>query len=220
MSNEEANRYEAFCQFRSTARGCRDYLLVGIDVAKERHHAFFGTATGKTLLKRQIFDNNRTGFEQLIERVEQLMVTHSCTRVAFGLEPTGNYHKPLANWLLEQRRFLVLVSSKAIADNRESLDGRWDKHDTKDSANVADLMAQGKCQFFEQPSAELTALRCLLSLRKRLKRDEHSVRMQIRNGLLVRHFPEMDRLGGSCLTRESGHCAQLSGPAHDQRHIL
>jgi transposase len=180
-------------------RGSRDYLLVGIDVAKERHHAFFGTATGKTLLKRLIFDNNRTGFAQLIERAEQLMVAHSCRKVAFGLEPTGNYHKPLANWLLEQGQLLVLVSNKAIADNRESLDGRWDKNDTKDSANVADLMAQGKCQFFELPSPDLIALRSLLSLRKRLKRDEHRVRMQIRNGLLVRHFPEMDRLWGSCL---------------------
>jgi len=199
MSKAEANRYTAFCQFRTSVRGSRDYLLVGIDVAKERHHAFFGTATGKTLLKRLIFDNNRTGFEQLIERAGQLMVAHSCRKVAFGLEPTGNYHKPLANWLLEQDQLLVLVSNKAIADNRESLDGRWDKNDTKDSANVADLMAQGKCQFFEKPSAELTALRSLLSLRKRLKRDEHSLRMQIRNGLLVRHFPEMDRLWGSCL---------------------
>ena len=36
MGNQEANRYEAFCQFRTTVRGCRDYLLVGIDVAKER----------------------------------------------------------------------------------------------------------------------------------------------------------------------------------------
>jgi transposase len=131
-------------------RGSRHYLLVGIDVAKERHHAFFGTATGKTLLKRLIFDNNRAGFEQLIERTKQLMVAHSCSNVAFGLEPTGNYHKPLANWLLEKRPLLVLVSNKAVADNRESLDGRWDKHDTKDNANVADLMAQGKCQFFRK----------------------------------------------------------------------
>ncbi len=199
MSITEANRYEAYCQFRTSVRGNRHYLLVGIDVAKERHHAFFGTATGKTLLKRLIFDNNREGFEQLIERAEQLMVAHSCRYVAFGLEPTGNYHKPLANWLLVKMQLLVLVSNKAVADNRESLDGRWDKHDTKDSANVADLMAQGKCQFFEKPSAELSALRSLLSFRKRLKRDEHSLRMQIRNGLLVRHFPEMDHLWGKCL---------------------
>ena len=152
MSNEEVNRYEAFCQFKTEVRSSRDYLLVGIDVAKDRHHAFFGTATGKTLLKRLIFDNNRKGFEQLLGRCQQLMVAHLCNKLAFGLEPTGNYHKPLANWLLENDQLLVLVSNKAIADNRQSLDGRWDKHDTKDSANVADLMAQGKCQFFEKPS--------------------------------------------------------------------
>jgi transposase len=95
---------------------------------------------------------------------------------------------------------LVLVSSKAISDNRETLDGRWDKNDTKDSANVADLIAQGKCQFFEMPDTQLVQLRNLLSLRRRLRKAEHSVRMQIRNGLVSKYFPELDRHWGSCLT--------------------
>ena len=110
------------------------------------------------------------------------------------------FQKPLANWLLEQGQLLVLVSNHAIAENRQTLDGRWDKNDTKDSANVADLVSQGKCQFFEEPDADLLELRTLLSLRKRLKKQEHSIRMQIRNGLVARHFPELDRHWGSCLT--------------------
>ena len=73
------------------------------------------------------------------------------------MEPTGNYHKPLANWLLEQGQLLVLVSNHAIAENRQTLDGRWDKNDTKDSANVADLVSQGKCQFFEEPDPDQDA---------------------------------------------------------------
>jgi transposase len=168
-------------------------------VAKERHHAFFGTATGKTLLRRLVFDNNRAGFESLTQRAQQLMTAHHRSQVVFGIEPTGNYHKPLANWLVGQGYMLVLVTNKAIADNRESLDGRWDKNDTKDSANVVDLMAQGKCQFYENASADLNALRSLLSFRKRLKKIEHRTRMQIRNGLLAKYFPEMDRYWGSCL---------------------
>ena len=28
------------------------HLVVGIDIAKERHNAFFGTASGKTLLRK------------------------------------------------------------------------------------------------------------------------------------------------------------------------
>jgi hypothetical protein len=35
------------------------------------------------------------------------------------------------------------VAGKAVKDNRELLDGRWDKNDTKDSANVADPVSQG-----------------------------------------------------------------------------
>ena len=124
---------------------------------------------------------------------------HSLSKVVFALEPTGNYHKPLAAWLLEQEHFLVLVSNKAISDNRQTLDGRWDKNDTKDSANIADLVSQGKCQFFEQSEADLVELRTLLSVRKRLKREEHRLRMQIRNGLVAKHFPEFDRYWGSCL---------------------
>ena len=148
MNEGEVIRHENFCQFKAEVRSSRDYLIVGIDVAKDRHHAFFGTASGRTLLKRLIFDNNQSGFKQLITRASQLQIEYGVNRVVYGLEPTGNYHKPLSSWLLEQDQMLVLVSSKAISDNRETLDGRWDKNDTKDSANVVDLIAQGKCQFF------------------------------------------------------------------------
>ena len=200
MKHNNVNRYAEFCQFRREVRGSVEYMIVGIDAAKERHHAFFGTATGQALLKRLLFDNNAGGFSELLERVGQLKTRHGLSKAVFALEPTGNYYKPLANWLLEQGQLLVLVSNHAIAENRQTLDGRWDKNDTKDSANVADLVSQGKCQFFEEPDADLLELRALLSLRKRLKKQEHSIRMQIRNGLVARHFPELDRHWGSCLT--------------------
>lgn len=199
MNTNEVNRHRQFCQFRSEIRQSKKYMIVGIDVAKAKHHAFFGTANGKTLLKRLLFENDRQGFNKLIERAQQLQVQNKLPRVVFGMEPTGNYHKPLANWLLHNDHLLVLVSNKTIRDNRQSLDGRWDKNDTKDSANVTDLISQGKCQFFERPEPYLLELRGLLSLRKRLKKREHSLRMQIRNGLVTKYFPEFDRHWGSCL---------------------
>jgi transposase len=200
MNEDEVIRYKKFCQFKAEIRSSRDYLIVGIDVAKERHHAFFGTSAGRTLLRRLIFDNNQAGFKQLITRASQLQIEYGLGRVVYGLEPTGNYHKPLSNWLMEQGQMLVLVSNKSISDNRQTLDGRWDKNDIKDSANVADLIAQGKCQFFEMPDTQLVQLRNLLSLLRRLKKTEHSVRMQIRNGLVCKYFPELDRHWGSSLT--------------------
>lgn len=186
-------RYDLFSQLREKIRGSKHHLLVGIDIAKNKHHAFFGTATGKTLWRRLIFTNDIFGCQRLMEQVDILMKQHKLKQIVFGLEPTGNYHKPLANWLITKGHMVVLVSGKAVSDNRQLLDGRWDKNDSKDSANVADLISQGKCQFYEQPHGHIVELRNLLSVRKRLKKQEHSLRMQIRNGLLAKYFPEMDK---------------------------
>jgi transposase len=109
------------------------------------------------------------------------------------MEPTANYHKPLGEYLITLGRTVVLVSGVTVKRNRESLDGRWDKHDVKDSANVADLISQGKCLYYEYPSPELRGLRSLVSLKRRLKKQEHGYRVRIRNHLIAQYFPEMDR---------------------------
>jgi hypothetical protein len=46
--------------------------------------------------------------------------------------------------------------------------------------------------YYEHPSAELRGLRGLLSLKRRLKRQEQSYRVRIRNHLIAQYFPEMD----------------------------
>lgn len=90
------------------------------------------------------------------------------------------------------------VSGQSAKDNRQMLDGRWDKNDSKDSANIADLVSQGKCQFYDVPDQRIVELQNLLSLRKRLKRDEHRLRMRIRNTLVCKYFPELDQYMDSC----------------------
>jgi transposase len=115
-----------------------------------------------------------------------------------GLEPTGNYHKPLGNHLIESGCHVVLVTGKAVKDNRRLLDGRWDKNDTKDAANVADLVSRGRCLYYDVPCAQIEQLRDLLSLRRRLKKEEHSIKMRIRNTVLAKYFPELDRFYSAC----------------------
>ena len=193
MDEVNRNRLEEFRQLRKEVRHSEEYLIVGIDIAKDRHYAFFGTAMGKTLLRRLVFSNDHEGFRKLLDHAEALRVQHGLKKVVYGMEPTANYHKPLGEYLIGLGRTVVLVSGVTVKRNRESLDGRWDKHDAKDSANVADLISQGKCLYYEHPSAELRGLRGLLSLKKRLKKQEHGYRVRIRNHLIAQYFPEMDR---------------------------
>ena len=197
MNETDDIRLKEFRQLKNEIRGSKEHLIVGIDVAKEKHHAFFGTATGKTLLKRLVFENNIEGFRRLLTQVRALRVQHGLKKVVFGLEPTANYHKPLGEHLIKCGYQVVLVSGVAVKRNRELLDGRWDKHDVKDSANVADLISQGKCLYYEYPPMVLRDLRNLLSLKRRLKKEEHGYRVRIRNHLVAQYFPELDRYYGS-----------------------
>ena len=193
MIDSEDNRLREFRQLKKVIRGSKEHLVVGIDIAKEKHHAFFGTPSGKTLFKRLVFENTTEGFEKLLIRVKALKVQHALSELVFGLEPTANYHKPLAEHLIKCGYLVVMVAGESIKSNRKLLDGRWDSNDTKDSANVADLISQGKCLFYEYPAMGIRDLRRLLSLKRRLKRQEHGLRVRIRNNLIAQYFPELDR---------------------------
>ena len=74
MNVEDTIRREQYCQTVSEIRGSHKYLIVGIDVAKDKHHAFMGTANGKSLLRRLIFENNIDGFSKLLTHVEAVKV--------------------------------------------------------------------------------------------------------------------------------------------------
>jgi hypothetical protein len=167
-------------------------LVVGLDIGKRKHHAFFGNGNGKTILKGLIVENSAEGFHHLLSQVDFYMQRGGFKSVAFGLEPTSVYHKPLAEHLIERGHLVVYATNEAIKKNRSLIDGRWDKHDTKDSANVADLVAQGKCHYYDLPELRLRDLRSLLLLRKRLKKQFHGCRVRIRNNLLAQYFPELD----------------------------
>ena len=186
-------RLEEFRQLKKEIRGSEKHLIVGIDVAKDKHNVFFGTATGKTLLKRLVFENNIEGFEKLVTFSEGQKLKAGLETEVFALEPTANYHKPLGEHLVKCGLSVVLVSGNAVKHNREMMDGRWDKNDTKDPAIIADLISQGKFMYYDHPVLPLRDLRNLLSLKRRLKKQEHGLKVRIRNHLLAQYFPEMDR---------------------------
>ena len=192
MSNKDTIRVRRFRQFKNEIRGSERCLIVGLDIGKSIHLAFLGTAMGQTVKRGLRVQNSPSGFEHLLTTVQFYMDRDEFKDVVFGLEPTGVYHKPLAEFLITHGHLVVYVTNQAIKKNRALLDGRWDKNDTKDSANAADLVAQGKCQFYDLPDIKMRDLRALLAFRERLKKQLHSFRIRIRNNLVAQYFPELD----------------------------
>jgi transposase len=140
MNKNDESRLKEFRQLKGEIRGSTHHLVVGIDIAKDRHTAFFGTPAGKTLLRGFVFDNTGEGFDKLLFQADTLKIREGLTTRVFGMEPTADYHKPLGEYLITHGHMVVLVAGTAVKKNRELLDGRWDKHDPKDAANVADLI--------------------------------------------------------------------------------
>jgi transposase len=190
--DREESRLEEFRRLRREIGGSQDYLVVGIDISKDNHDAMMRTPGGKIVYRRLSF-HTREGFENLLLQVEAMRVQHGLKEILFGMEPTANYHKPLGEFLINQDYQVVLVSPEVAKQNRLLLDGRWNKHDGKDCANIADLICQGKCLYYEYPTSELRDLRNLLSLNRKLKKLEHGLRLRIRNHLVAQYFPELDQ---------------------------
>jgi len=73
-------------------------LIVGADIAKYKHVARAQDYRGVELGKRLIFDNTRAGFTALLTWIRQLQKDHDKSSVIFGIEPTGHYWFPLAQF--------------------------------------------------------------------------------------------------------------------------
>ena len=100
MNEMKPNRVDDFRQFKREMRSSKEYLIVGLDIAKRKHHGFFGDASGRTLLKGLIVENSAEGLRHLLTQVRFYMDREGLSKVVFGLEPTSVYHKPLAEHLI------------------------------------------------------------------------------------------------------------------------
>lgn len=189
---QDFKRIDLLRQTKTSIRGSDKHLIVGIDIAKNKHYAFFGDANGKLFLRQFVFDNTLEGVGNLLEKTTAIQKKNKLTEIVFGVESTANYHKPVAEALINLGYTVVLVSSVAIKRNRELLDGRWDKNDRKDAANIADLVSQGKCLFYDVPCVSIRSIRTLLSLKRKLVKQKHALKMRIRGQIIAPYFPEMD----------------------------
>lgn len=119
-------------------------LLVAIDVAKRSNDVLVRLPDGKTrLLKVQ---NSREGFEKLTG-----FLLNQGQEVRAALEPTADYHRPLAYWLESNGIEVHLASSLACARVREAMFNSWDNNDRKDARVIMYLLEHGMTAPFHDP---------------------------------------------------------------------
>ena len=195
MNTSILSPIEKYRQLKREIRKGQDILIVGIDIGKHSSVSCIGDTSGKIYLRKYKFGNHLRGIQDIISRAEEYKGQHRKSSMVWAVEPTGNYHKPVANHLIRNGYRVVGISSVTAKENRKTLDGggRWRKNDPRDAFNILDLVRQGK-MFFYQENPEREGLKDLLKLRMRTSKSLSSFKARIRNNHFARYFPEIDSL--------------------------
>ena len=167
-----------------------DTLVVGIDIAKKDHWARFVDFRGMEHSHTIKFHNDKDGFEMIVTRIYEICKQENFSRTVIGMEPTGHYWKPLANFLMKCSGIsVVLVNPYATKKAKELDDNSPTKSDRKDALTIARLVKDGR--FFESylPHDVYGELRVLSTERNRLNRQKNSLKNTM-IAVLDEYFPE------------------------------
>lgn len=164
-------------------------LIVGVDVAKKKNVARAQDYRGIELGKRLIFENKHNGFKTLLQWTKQLQQRNDKTRIIFGMEPTGHYWLPLAQYLRKNGIKVVVVNPAHVKKSKELDDNSPTKNDVKDARVIAQLVKDGRYSEPNQLTGNYAELRVAMTQRERLNINLIHIKNQVQNWL-DRYFPE------------------------------
>jgi len=118
---------------------------------------------------------------------------HTKTDVIFGVEPTGHYWFPLAEFLQKRGIKIVVVNPYHVNRTKEIEDNSQTKNDYKDAKVIADLIRNGNYSEPNLPTEVYADLRILMNLREKIMVNLGQVQRRVQNWL-DRFFPEYNQV--------------------------
>lgn len=112
-------------------------ILVGIDVAKDKHDCFIMNSKGEVLAKPFTILNNKEGFDFLYEKIQSVS---SSDKIKVGLEATGHYSYNIIGFLLNKDLATFILNPLHTNLYRKSLSLRKTKTDKIDSKTIAMML--------------------------------------------------------------------------------
>lgn len=112
-------------------------ILVGIDVAKDKHDCFIMNSEGEVLAQPFTILNNKEGFDFLYEKIKAVS---SSDKIKVGLEATGHYSYNIIGFLLNKGLATFILNPLHTNLYRKSLSLRKKKTDKIDSKTIAMML--------------------------------------------------------------------------------
>lgn len=165
-------------------------LVVGVDIAKETQWARFVDYRGLELGKVLKFLNDKNGFESILSSIKTICKNKRLNDVIVGMEPTGHYWKPLANYLIMQKVTVVMVNPYHTKRAKELDDNSQTKSDKKDALTIAKLVRDGRYYEVYMPQDIFAELRVLSNSRISLMKRYNALKNTI-TAVMDEYFPEI-----------------------------
>lgn len=178
-------------------------VIVGIDIAKNVHWAGIILPNGKEIKKSFSFNNNKKGFESLVETVKNVLTMLNFEKAIIGMEPTGHYWKACARYLKQIDWIkVVTVNPFHVKSSKEFDDNCQTKSDKKDCITIARLIKDAR--FFEPylPEGGWAELRNLSNTRAELIKKQNAVKNRL-IATMDEYFPEYTKVFKKILSRTS-----------------
>ena len=169
-------------------------LIVGVDVAKETQWARFVDYRGVEHGKAVSFKNNRKGYESIVIKIHEIIklktLRYPIEKIVIGMEPTGHYWKPLANYLINKGYRVVCINPYHTKKSKELDDNSPTASDKKDAITIARLVKDGR--YFDPylPQGEYGELRGLSNTRVSVLKRVSAIKNTI-TAVLDEYFPEL-----------------------------
>ncbi|MEK4177403.1 IS110 family transposase [Aeribacillus sp. FSL K6-1305] len=178
-----------YTQNRKISQITPSTLIIGIDIAKDKHVARAQDDRGIEFGKRLIFENRIHGFQMLLDWVNRHQQENDKNHVIFGVEPTEPYWLNLAYFLTAKGYDFVLVNPMHVKKSKELDDNSPTKNDTKDARVIAQLIKDGRYSVPNLLDGIYAELREGVKIRDQLTQQLAITEGRIQN-LIQRYFPE------------------------------
>jgi transposase len=167
-------------------------IIVGIDVAKDKHDCFIMSSEGEVLFDVFTIPNTLDGFNVLLSNIKS--VSDSSDKIKVGLEATGHYSYNLLGFLLDKGLTTYVLNPLHTNLYRKSLSLRKTKTDKVDARVIASMLMS--CVDLKSYTSTLYHKEELKSL-TRYRFDKVSERAKLKSSvsrLVTILFPELEKL--------------------------
>jgi len=164
-------------------------ILVGIDVAKNKHDCLITNSFGEILANSFTIPNSLDGFQTLYSKI--CSCSANVQEIKIGLEATGHYSNNIAEFLLNKNFHVFIINPLHSSLYRKSQSFRKTKTDKLDTLTICSMLQTQKLMPYAPVSYHSQELKSLTRYRFRLVDDCSKIKVSF-SRLMTITFPELE----------------------------